>query len=502
MKETPHRRLAATPVHPAKSPWRNFDRKGPPKRPGAERTGDFNEIYSHFDEEEIKQQASRCIQCGEPRCMEGCPLSNRIPEWLSLAAAGEFLEAAEVSGTTSNFPEICSRICPQERLCEGACVLNMRSEPVAIGAIEQFINDYALAHGAVSAARAPFNGFRVAVVGSGPAGIACADELAKRGYRVTVLEALNRAGGLLVYGIPAFKLEKSIIDRRLEFLRRRGVRFQFGVRVGKDVSLAELSSEFDAVFWGVGAQRPKPARIPGESLAGVHEALPFLIQKNVDNSLGFEPVDVHRKRVVVLGGGDTAMDCLRTAIRAGASEAVCLYRRDLDNMPGSRKEFDNAIEEGARFHFLTNPEEILGCADGQVEGVRCVRMKLGEPDESGRRRPVAVPDSHHTVKADHVLVAYGFDPVAPPPRGDGEMEVNQWGGVVLDENGMTSLPGIFAGGDAFRGPSLVSEAARDGRKAAGGIHRYLFNSPKDPGHESGGFPGDRPPSSTVPPISL
>lgn len=466
------------PSRNANATWRQIERKSPPKRSAAERTRDFREIYSLFDEEEIKRQAARCLQCGTGQCTVGCPLANRIPEWLALAAAGHFLEAAEVSQSTSNLPEICSRICPQDRLCEGACVLGARSDPVAIGAIEQFINEYAFAHGAVSTTRAAANGFRVAVVGAGPAGLACADQLAKRGYAVTVFEAFNRPGGLLVHGIPAFKLEKQIVSRRVEILRRRGVTFQCGVRIGKDKELGALLQDFDAVFWGVGAQKPKSARVPGDNLRGVHDALPFLTQKNVDHSLGFEPIDVEGKRVAVLGGGDTAMDCLRTSIRAGAREAVCLYRRDLDNMPGSRKEYQNATEEGARFEFLTNPTAILAGDGEHVDGVQCVRMQLGEPDASGRRRPAPVPDSQFIMPADVVLVAYGFDPVTVPPTGKGEVNVNDWGGLILDKNGMTNLPGLFAGGDAFRGPSLVAEAVRDGREAARGIDRFLAGAAK------------------------
>lgn len=467
------------PTRAAKDAWRRIQRVSPPKREAAERIRDYKEIYSLFDEEEIMRQASRCIQCGKPRCLEGCPLTNRIPEWIALAASGDFLEAARVSQATSNFPEICSRICPQDRLCEGACVLNARSEPVAIGAIELFINEYAFAHGGVSSRPAKLNGRRVAVIGAGPAGLACADQLAKQGYAVTVYEAFNRAGGLLVHGIPSFKLEKEIVERRIQVMRDRGIRFFFGIRVGEDFLLDHLIAEYDALFWGVGAQRPKSARVPGDELAGVHEALPFLTQKNVDNSLGFDPIDVHGKRVAVLGGGDTAMDCLRTSIRSGASEAICLYRRDLDNMPGSRKEYKNATEEGARFQFLTNPVKILGDASGKVTGVRCVRMELGEPDAGGRRRPEPVPGSEFTVPAEIVLVAYGFDPVPLPPTATNEIEVNKWGGVILDENGMTTRPGVFAGGDAFRGPSLVSQAAHDGRRAAEGIHRYLESNEAD-----------------------
>ena len=455
--------------------WSTIARAAPPKRTAAERVADFREIYANFDEAAVRAQASRCIQCPHPLCMTGCPLQNRIPEWLALAAQGLFLEAAAVSRSTSNMPEICSRVCPQERLCEGACILNCKSDPVAIGAVEKYINDYAFAHGAVEACETVPNGFRVAVIGSGPGGLAAADELAQLGYDVTVFEAMMIPGGLLVNGIPAFKLEKHIVERRVELLVRRGVKFQLGVKVGWDVSLARLRQEFDAVFLGVGAQAPKAAGVPGEERAGVHAALPFLIRKNVDSPLVDLPeIDVRGKRVAVLGGGDTAMDCLRTSLRSGAKEAVCIYRRDLANMPGSRKEYANALEEGARFEFLTNPTEIVGDADGAVRAIRCVRMELGAPDASGRRKPRAVAGSEFEVAAEIVLVAYGFDPVPFPKASDfAVLQTDEWGGLKVDRHQMTSEAGVFAGGDDVRGPSLVVHAVRDARKAAQGIHRYL-----------------------------
>jgi glutamate synthase (NADPH/NADH) small chain len=457
----------------AKRVWAEIDRVDPPKRPAECRMADFHEIYSLHDEKTVREQASRCVQCHKPNCVEGCPLHNRIPEWLALAAEGDFLGAAEISRSTSNMPEICSRVCPQERLCEGSCILNSRSDPICIGAIEKFINEYALAHGAAEVTVAPANGFNVAVVGSGPGGMACADELAKLGYEVTVIESQLLPGGLLVNGIPAFKLEKSIVERRINLLRRRGVIFKLGMTVGKDISLRELLENFDAAFLGIGAQKAKPLDISGAELKGVHQALPFLIQKNSALPLEIPDIDVKGKRVVVLGGGDTAMDCLRTAIRCGALEARCVYRRDLANMPGSRKEYANALEEGAEFVFLTNPISLVD-ADGNATGVRCVRMELGEPDASGRRKPRAIPGSEFAIEADVVLVAYGFDPVPFPERSDlRRVKANSWGGLEIDENQMTSVPGVFAGGDSTRGPSLVVHAVRDGRKAAQGIHRFL-----------------------------
>lgn len=459
----------------AKYAWNLIERTTLPKRPAPERVSDYREIYTNYDEATARAQAARCIQCPEPLCRTGCPLGNRIPEWMALTAQGRFLEAAEVSRSTSNMPEICSRVCPQERLCEGACIINSKRDPISIGAVERFINEYAFSHGGVPVVSAPSNGHRVAVIGAGPGGMACADELARRGYAVTVFESMRLAGGLLVNGIPSFKLEKYIVARRIELLRRNGVEFRLGVQVGRDLSLTELRTQFEAIFLGFGAQEPKLADVPGGDLQGIVPALPFLIQKNVPEAASdFDAVNVAGKRVAVLGGGDTAMDCLRTSLRAGAAAAVCIYRRDLANMPGSRKEYYNAIEEGARFEFLSNPVAIIDNGQGAVGGVRCVRMELGAPDASGRRKPQVVPNSEFFVEADYVVVAYGFDPVPFPPGSDfAAVATNDWGGIVVDKNEMTSVPGVFAGGDSVRGPSLVVHAVRDGRKAAEGIERYL-----------------------------
>ncbi len=446
-----------------------------PKRTAQDRIEDFDETYLVYDEKTAREQASRCIQCPKPTCRTGCPLANRIPEWLALTAEGRFLEAAAVSQLTSNMPELCSRVCPQEKLCEGHCILNSRGKAVCIGAIEKFINEYSFRHGAVNATASLPNGFRAAVVGAGPGGLACADELAKLGYRVTVFETLPFGGGLLVFGIPSFKLQKDIVQRRIDVMRQRGVEFRFGVHVGKDISLKELRREFDAVFFGIGAQKAKVLDIPGAEFDGVFQSIPFLVQKNVPLAPSTTAtIDVRGKRVVVLGGGDTAMDCLRTAIRVGAAQAICLYRRDFANMPGSRKEYENALEEGAEFNFLTNPVALEANARRQVTGVRCIRMELGETDANGRRKPKTIPGSEFVVDADVVLVAYGFDPVPFPAQSDLSMiQKNDWGGVIVDENQMTNIPGIFAGGDLSRGASLVVHAVRDGRKAATAIHNYL-----------------------------
>jgi glutamate synthase (NADPH/NADH) small chain len=465
---------SGVPSWQVKHNWRHIARETPPKRAASERVCDFDEIYGLFGEATARAQASRCINCSDPGCVtNGCPLANRIPEWLALTAEGRFLEAAAISRSTSNMPEICSRVCPQDRLCESACILNARSEPVSIGAIEKFINEYAFAHEALDAAVSPPNGFKVAVVGSGPGGMASADELAKLGYAVTIFEAQTRPGGLLVNGIPSFKLEKRIVDRRFELLRRRGVAVRCGVTVGRHIPLSILRINFDAVYLAIGAQKPKELGIPGAGLRGVFHALPFLIQKNLETSDEL-PIEVRGKRVAVLGGGDTAMDCLRTAIRCGAHEAICIYRRDLENMPGSRREYMNAVEEGAEFMFLTNAVSLLANEAGEVCEARCVRMELGEPDAKGRRKPRPVPRSEFNLPIDVILIAYGFDPVPIFAAGNADkIEVNKWGGVIVDENQMTSVPGVFAGGDLVRGPDLVVRAVRDSRKAAAGIHTYL-----------------------------
>ncbi|MEY4386425.1 MAG: Glutamate synthase small chain [Verrucomicrobiota bacterium] len=465
--------------------WLEVPRVLPPKRPARERGQDFREINVLYDEETAREQARRCIQCPDALCISACPLTNRIPEWLGLVADGKFQEASEVSHSTSNMPEICGRICPHEKLCEGACILNSHSAPVTIGAIEVFLNEYAFSHSCPLPLPGPPNGLRVACVGAGPASLACADELAKRGFAVTIFESRPTPGGLLMNGIPAFKLEKSVVERRAELLRRRGVRFEFNQTVGRDVKLGQLRRDFHAVFLGIGCEQPKPLDIPGAELRGVCEAMPFLIQKNVANPPALETIDCRGKRVAVLGGGDTAMDCLRTALRSGAKTAACIYRRDLENMPGSRKEYLNAVEEGAQFFFLTNPLKLEGDAQGNVARLHYVRMQLGAPDASGRRRPKAVPGSEAAMEVDLVLVAYGFDPVPLKAQGDFEfIRLNEWGGIIVDENQMTSEAGVFAGGDSVRGAQLVVHAVRDGRKAAEGIANWFADwKPLTPGQK-------------------
>jgi glutamate synthase (NADPH/NADH) small chain len=391
-----------------------------------------------------------------------------------LTAEGRFLEASAVLGTATNMAEVCARVCSTDRLCEGSCILNGVSEPVSIGAIEQFLAEYAFAHGHADASTAPPNGLRVAVVGSGPGGLTCADELARRGYGVTVFDSALVPGGLLVNGTPAFKVERSIVQRRIEILQKRGVVFRLGVKLDENLTFGQLRKDFDAVFLGYDSRKARPLAIPGADLQGVVQALPFILQKITPVPLDLPPIEVSGKRVLVVGAGDTAMDCLRTAIRYGAQEAVCVYRRDEGDMPCSRHEHENAVEEGARFVFQAAPVAVLGNDQGRVTGLRLIRTELGLMDSTGPRPFLVRPGSEFELPADLIVLALGFDPLPCPHSGDlSDLAVNDWGGIVVDSNQMTSIPGVFAGGDIVRGPSMVLHAVRDARRAAAQIHTYL-----------------------------
>ena len=454
--------------------WRELAHKSLPKRSASERVADFLEIYGLYDEATAREQASRCIQCPNPSCVTGCPLCNPIPQWMLLTAEGRFLEASAVLGSSTNMAEICARMCPTDRLCEGSCILNGVSEPVSIGAIEQFLAEYAFAHGHADASTAPPNGLRVAVVGSGPGGLACADELARRGYAVTVFDSALVPGGLLVNGTPAFKVERSIVQRRIEILQKRGVVFRLGVTLNENLAFGELRTGFDAVFLGFDSRKARPLAIPGADLHGVVQALPFILQKITPVPLELPPIEVSGKGVVVLGAGDTAMDCLRTAIRCGAREAVCVCRRDERDMPCGRHEYENAVEEGARFVFQAAPVAVLGNDQRQVTGLRLVRTELSLMDSTGPRPFLFRSGSEFELPADLIVLALGFEPLPCPHSGDfSDLKVNDWGGIVVDSNQMTSIPGVFAGGDIVRGPSLVLHAVRDARRAAEQIHTYL-----------------------------
>jgi glutamate synthase (NADPH/NADH) small chain len=454
--------------------WRELPRQDQPRRQAVERLADFLEVYGPFDEQTAREQASRCVQCPEPACVAGCPVSQRIPEWLTLTAEGHFLEAAAVLHSTSCLPEICSRACPSDRLCEGMCILNGKAEPVSIRAIEQFLNEYAFAHGQADRPAAPLNGWRVAVIGSGPGGLACADQLSMRGYEVTVFDWRTEAGGLLVSGTPAFRLERSLVQRRVELLQKRGVVFHLGVAWGEDLNLPQLQRKFDAIYLAFGARKARELEVPGRDLTGVFPALSFLVQDETGVAQGPAPIEVTGRRVAVLGGGDLAVDCLRTALRLGAREAVGLYRRDAGDLPCVRSEYENAGEEGARFVFRVTPVAVLGNARGEVTGLRLARTALGGPDARGRPAVTPVPGTEFEVPADRVFVALGFDPqplAAENPFG--HLARNEQRGLRVDENQMTSVPGIFAGGDLVRGPGTVLNMVRDARRAAHGIETHL-----------------------------
>ena len=455
-------------------------RQDPSKKDMVQRREAFVEIYEPYKEEEVQNQAHRCLSCGNPYCEWKCPVHNFIPNWLKLVSEGNLFEAAELSHQTNSLPEVCGRVCPQDRLCEGACTLNDGFGAVTIGSTEKYITDTALELGwRPDMSKRVWTDKKVAVIGAGPAGIGCADVLVRAGVKPVVFDRYPEIGGLLTFGIPEFKLEKSVVQRRRRVLEEMGVEFRLNTTIGTDISMDELLADYDAVFMGMGTYKYMKGGFPGEDLDGVYDALPFLIS-NVNRNMGWEQdatdyISVNGKRVVVLGGGDTAMDCNRTSIRQGASSVVCAYRRDEENMPGSRREVQNAREEGVQFLFNRQPVAIVG--SGKVEGIKVVTTKLGEPDENGRRRPEAIPGSEEIIPADVVLVAFGFQPSPPEWLSEQNVELESWGGVKAQEQQLfkfqTSNPKIFAGGDMVRGSDLVVTAVWEGRQAAEGILDYL-----------------------------
>jgi len=452
----------------------------PEKREAEARKFDFQEIYDRFLPEKAAEQASRCSQCGVPFCQVHCPLGNNIPDWLKLTAEGRLEEAYEVASATNTFPEICGRVCPQDRLCEGNCVIEKGFDSVTIGAVEKYIVDTAWEKGWVKPARPPREvPHSVGIIGAGPAGLAAADQLRSRGWQVTVYDRYDRVGGLMIYGIPNFKLEKDVVLRRWKQFEEAGIRFVLNCEIGRDISFADLRARHDAVLVATGVYKARDIAVPGADLPGAVAALDYLTASNREG-LGDQVPDFASgalnaagKHVVVIGGGDTAMDCVRTAVRQGAASVACLYRRDRANMPGSMREVHNAEEEGVTFVWLSAPEAFLG--DDKVRAVRAVRMHLGLPDASGRQAVEPIPGSAFEQPADLVIKALGFDPEdLPKAFGEPALPVSRWGTIKVDSRTMmTTLPGVFAAGDIVRGASLVVWGIRDGRDAAEQIELYI-----------------------------
>ena len=455
-------------------------RRDPAKEPVEVRIRHFSEIYGSYDAADAASQAGRCIACGNPYCEWKCPVHNYIPDWLRLVEEGKLFQAAELSHQTNSLPEVCGRVCPQDRLCEGACTLNDGLGAVTIGSVERYISDEAFKQGwRPDMSQVVDTGKRVGIVGAGPAGLAAADVLARNGIRAVVFDAYPEIGGLLTFGIPPFKLEKQVVRMRREVLEGMGVTFVLDTRIGEHRSFHSLLDEFDAVFLGMGAYTSVRGGFPGEDLPSVHDALPYLVA-NVYRDLGMRDklergINLRDKRVVVLGGGDTGMDCNRTAIRQGAASVSCAYRRDEENMPGSRREVRNSREEGVEFLFNRQPLEIVGADD--VTGVKLIETRLGEPDAGGRRRPEPVPGSEHIIEADAVILAFGFRPSPPDWFGEFDIAMLPNGRVRVDSIGrypfQTTNPAVFAGGDMVRGSDLVVTAVFEGREAAKGIAAYL-----------------------------
>ena len=455
--------------------------QNPPKRDTNNRKEDFNEIYKEFIHGKAQEQSSRCSQCGVPFCQVHCPLSNNIPDWLKLTAEGRLEEAYNLAQSTNNMPEVCGRICPQDRLCEGNCVIEQSGHgTVTIGSVEKFITDNAWANGWVKPIKIEKElNQSIGIIGSGPAGLACAEQLRKKGYKITVYDRYDRAGGLLIYGIPNFKLEKEVVERRIKLLKDGGINFKLNFEVGKDATLDELKKEHDAILIATGVYKPREIDIKGSDLGNIFPAMEFLTTSNKkglgDKVENFEngTLNAKDKNVVVIGGGDTAMDCVRTAVRQKAKTVKCLYRRDKENMPGSAREVANAEEEGVEFVWLSSPKEFIG--KNKVEKVLVNKMKLGDPDDGGRRKPIIDEGSEYEIDTDIVIKSLGFDPEDLPKLFDEkDLQVSKWGTIKIDFDTMeTNLKGVFAAGDIVRGASLVVWAIKDGRDVAESIDKLL-----------------------------
>ena len=458
-----------------------INQQNPNKRIVDRRVDDFGEIYEQFISDKAKEQSSRCSQCGVPFCQIHCPLNNNIPDWLKLTAEGRIKEASDLAHSTNNMPEVCGRICPQDRLCEGNCVIEKSGHgTVTIGSIEKYITDTAWEKGWIKPIKIEKEiNQSVGIIGSGPAGLACAEELRKLGYKITIYDRYDRAGGLLIYGIPNFKLEKFVVERRTKLLKQGGIKFQHNIEIGKNKSFEELKENHDAVLIATGVYKPREVKLPGHNLKNIFPAMDFLTASNrkglgdkvpdFDNGI----LNAENKNVVVIGGGDTAMDCVRTAIRQNAKSVKCLYRRDKENMPGSIREVNNAEEEGIEFLWLSNPKKFIGSE--KISSLLIEKMQLSSTDSSGRKKPEPILNSEFEIKADIVIKALGFDPENLPILfGNSNLSVSEWGTVKVNMKTMeTSVPGIFAAGDIVRGASLVVWAIKDGRDVASSIHNYL-----------------------------
>ncbi len=457
-----------------------------PKQPPEERIHNFDEVYKMYDPETAIAEAERCIQCPGAPCIKACPVDNDIPWALWQLEHGDFNAAAEVFRMTSTMPDVCGRVCPQVILCEGACIYtNMNKPPVAIGRLEAFVAEYQKAHGGVPIEQAPSTGHRAAVVGAGPAGLTVAELLAKKGHSVTIFDAWPTPGGILRYGIPKFKMDHTLVDQKAEYLEKLGVEFVFNTWIGKDITVDELFEQgYEAIFLGVGAGVGAELKVPGIDLKGIYKATPFLVRANVDPDK--RPPDLKDPpevgdRVAVIGGGDTAMDCVRTSVRLGAKEVVCVYRRTEAEMPGNERDRTFAKEEGVQFRWLTQPIRFIGDENGHVVAMECIKMELGEPDESGRRRPVPIEGSNFTMPVDTVVLALGYWPDPLLGETTPGLETHDWGLITIDEDtGSTTREGVFAGGDDVLGPDLVVTAVAQGRTAAQAMHEYLMQREKAP----------------------
>ena len=449
-----------------------------PKQDPKQRSRNFNEVALGYTEEQAVSEAERCLQCGEAQCVKGCPVEVDIPAFINLIRERRFGEAIRKVKEKNSLPAVCGRVCPQEEQCQANCTLGKVGDPVSVGRLERFVADWEREQGYEISQKSTSTGMKVVVVGAGPAGLTAAAELAKLGHEVVVFEALHKPGGVLIYGIPEFRLPKKIVEAEAEYIGKLGVAIKMNVMVGKLYTLKELLERFDAVFLGTGAGLPLFMRVPGENLCGVYSANEFLIRVNLMKAYAFPEYDTPicvGERVAVVGGGNVAMDAARCALRLGAREVKIVYRRSHEEMPARAEEIENAEEEGIIFEFLTNPKRFIGNERGWVKAMECIRMCLGEPDESGRRRPVPIEGSDFMMDEDTVVIAIGRSPNPVIQQTTEGLQVTKWGTIVTDENGKTNIEGVYAGGDIVTGEATVISAMGAGKKAARAIHEYLMN---------------------------